>query len=181
MVNRNDGPLTTLAFNYLPATDDILCVYDHGGIFSDPNVPNEHLVLVHFYIIPSNDPQLKRTLYPKTLDIEVPLSDLLYFGCGSWFKDQVHRGRSKLHKKSIFSNLKTSSVLDAFVDGPNLKIYSERSFEMEGTLSELKGGLYLKSAKGNKPVFKDVIEGIRFYFSGMNKFASEFLRQMAGD
>lgn len=175
---RIDGPMTSVSFSYLPDSDDSLVVYDHGGISPDPQSPNKYLVLVHFFIIPTNDPQFRRTELPETLEIDVPLSDFEFFGSGSWFKRQRHRGRSKLHKVTSFSNLKTHSLFDAFVDGPILKIYSEMGFGMDSRVHSTRGGLYLASKKGRKAVFKDSLEVLRFFVCGLSRYAEALIEQL---
>jgi len=171
--------MTAVSFDYLPDTDEILCVYDHGGIFPDKNSPNAYTVLTHFFVIPAHDPNLKLTPRPKTLDIEIPLSDFLFFGCGSWFKKQMHRGRSKLHNITNYSNLHTYGLFDAFADGPFFKIYSEREFGMNSKSLSLQGGPYLMSRKGKKPVFSDSIEIFRFFVCGLSKYAEVLINQLA--
>ena len=181
MKQRIDGAMTSVSFNYLPDTDDILCVYDHGGIFPDKRSPNSYTVLTHFFVIPANDPELRKTPKPETLDLEIPLSDFLFFGCGSWFKRKMHRGRSKLHKITNFSNLITTGLLDAFVDGPLFRIYSEREFGMDNIVMSLRGGPYLSSKKGKKLVFKDSTEIFRFFVCGLSDYAKALIDQLAED
>ena len=179
MNKRIDGPMTAVSFDYLPDTDEILCVYDHGGIYADKNSPNTYTILTHFFVVPDNDPNLQFTSEPETRDIEIPLSDFLFFGCGSWFKRRMHRGRSKHHKITSFSNLQTFRLVDAFVDGAFLKIYSERDFGMDRTIFSQRGGSYLISKKGKKLVFKDSIEIFRFFVCGLSKYADVLINQLA--